>query len=145
MAFEMIGKASYDKGHWLEATDHIEKALELYKEALGDCYLMCEDGIHVNLTQPDMNPQKKALYEEYSLYAETMEYYELLVAIVKKVCVWTSPTLLVVDDVVVYVSRYCHAVSTAMSAWLLLKEDIYPTTSVNTSTIYSMPTISVSV
>lgn len=81
----MIGKASYDKGHWLEATDHIEKALVLYKEALGDCYLLCEDGIHVNLTQPDMNPQKAALYEEYSLYAETMEYYELLVAIVKKV------------------------------------------------------------
>ena len=82
----MTGKATYDKGHWLEATDHIEKALELYKEALGDCYLLCEDGIHVNLTQPDMNPQKKELYEEYSLYAETMEYYELLVAIVKKVC-----------------------------------------------------------
>ena len=54
----MTGKASYDK-----ATDHIEKALELYKEALGDCYLLCEDCIHVNLTQPDMNPQKEKLYE----------------------------------------------------------------------------------
>lgn len=63
----------------------------LYKEALDDCYLLCEDGIDVNLTQPNMNPQKKALYEEYSLYAETMEYYELLVAVVKKVCVWISP------------------------------------------------------
>ena len=81
----MTGKASYDKGHWLEATYHIEEALQLYKEALGDCYLLCEDGIHVYLTQPDMNPQKEKLYEEYSLYAETMEYCELLVAIAKKV------------------------------------------------------------
>ena len=58
----------------------------LYQEDLSNCYLLCEDGIDVNLTQPDMNPQKKELYEEYSLKAETMEYYELLVAVVKKVC-----------------------------------------------------------
>lgn len=51
----MIGKASYDKG--LEAMDHIEKALVLYKEVLGNCYLLCEDGIEV---------------EEHSLYAETI-------------------------------------------------------------------------
>ena len=81
----MTGVASYEKMLWLEATNHFEKALVLYKEALGDCYLMCEDGIDVNLTQPDMNQQKKSLYEEYSLKAETMEYYELLVAIVKRV------------------------------------------------------------
>lgn len=70
----------------MEATDHFERALILYKEGLSNCYLLCEDGIDVNLTQPNMNPQKKALYEEYSLNAETMEYYELLVAVVKKVC-----------------------------------------------------------
>lgn len=76
-----------------------------------------------------MNPQKATLYEEYSLYAETMEYYELLVAIVKKVCVWASPIRVqVVDGEVGYLFRCCHAVSTAMSAWLLLKEIIFQTT-----------------
>lgn len=80
------GRHSYNREHWLEAADHFEQALTLYKEALSNCYLICEDRIDVNLTQPNMNPQKKAIYEDYSLKAETMEYYELLVTVVKEVC-----------------------------------------------------------
>lgn len=79
------GLRTYGKEHWLEATDHFEEALALYKEALSNCYLLCEDEIDVNLTQPDINPQKKALYEEYHLEAEAMEYHEILVAVVKEV------------------------------------------------------------
>ena len=71
--------------HWLEAADHFEQALTLYTEALSDCYLLCEDGININLTQPNINFEKKSLYEKYGLKAEMMEYNELLIAVIKKV------------------------------------------------------------
>ena len=97
------GLRSYEKEHWLEAVDHFEEALTLYQEALGDCYLLCEDGIDVNMTQPDMNPQKRALYEEYSLKAEAMEYNEILVAVIKKVQTTSSCSGLAIDVYILWV------------------------------------------
>ena len=38
----------------------------------------------VNLTQKDMNPQKKAKYDEHEFVANTMEYYQLLVVIIRE-------------------------------------------------------------
>ena len=81
----LSGKRSYSKEHWLEAADHFEQALTLYAEALGDCYLLCEDGININLTQPNMNAEKQTLYEKYGLKAEMMEYNQLLIEVIKKV------------------------------------------------------------
>ena len=39
----------------------------------------------VNLTQKDMNLQKKAKFDEYSFVPDTMEYYQLLVTIITEV------------------------------------------------------------
>ena len=41
----------------------------------------------VNLTQKDMSLQKKAKFDEYEFVPDTMEYYPLLVTIVKEVLV----------------------------------------------------------
>ena len=38
----------------------------------------------VNLTQRDMSPQKKAKFDEYEFVPDTMEYYPLMVTIVKE-------------------------------------------------------------
>ena len=69
----------------MEAKDHFEISLDKFKNALSDCYFLCEDLINVNLTQPDMNPTKKSLLEEYGFKSDTMEYYELLGTSIKKV------------------------------------------------------------
>ena len=39
----------------------------------------------VNLTQKDMNLQKQAKFDEYSFVPDTMEYYQLLVTIIREV------------------------------------------------------------
>ncbi len=44
---------------------------------LDDCYLLCEDVVNVNLTQPDMSPIKKDLLKEYGFKSDTMEFYEI--------------------------------------------------------------------
>ena len=85
--FLCTGKKAYNNELWLEAADHFEKALDLYKHELSDCQLLCEDVLVVNLTQPDMNDQKRALFEEYSLIPDTMEYYQLMATLIKDVSV----------------------------------------------------------
>lgn len=79
------GKEAYNREQWLEAMDAFENSLILFKEALNDCYLLCEDVIYLNLTQPNMNSIKKSLLEEYGLISDTMEYYELLAVSIKEV------------------------------------------------------------
>ena len=79
------GKAAYDHQMWLKSSDHFERSLTLYSETLNDCALRCEDILVVNLTQRDMNPQKKAKFEEYSFVPDTMEYYQLLVTVIREV------------------------------------------------------------
>lgn len=79
------GKEAYNREQWLEAMDAFENSLTLFKEALNDCYLLCEDVIYLNLTQPNMNSIKKSLLEEYGLISDTMEYYELLAVSIKEV------------------------------------------------------------
>ena len=69
----------------MESSDHFERSLTLYQEALNKCLLLCEDVLAVNLTQEDMNPQKKAKFDDYSFVPDTMEYYQLLVTIIKEV------------------------------------------------------------
>ena len=116
MLILLPGTRSYNEEHWLEAADHFERALTLYAEALSDCYLLCEDGINVNLTQPNMNFEKKSLYEKYGLKAEMMEYNELLIAVIKKVCcihnllvVWQIMFILVLSGFQVLSCRInCH-------------------------------------
>lgn len=80
-----VGKWAYTEEKWLEAKDHFENSLEVFRNSLSDCYFLCEDVINVNLTQPDMNPTKKSLLEEYGFKSDTMEYYELLGTSIKQV------------------------------------------------------------
>ena len=79
------GKAAYEQQMWLKSSDYFERSLTLYPEALNDCALRCEDILVVNLTQKDMNPQKKAKFEEYSFVPDTMEYYQLLGTVIREV------------------------------------------------------------
>lgn len=81
----LLGKEAYNEEKWLEAKDYFESSLERFKDALSDCYFMCEDVINLNLTQPDMNEMKKSLLEEYGFKSDTMEYYELLVTAIQQV------------------------------------------------------------
>lgn len=83
--FIPTGRQAYSEEKWLEAKDHFENSLEEFKNALSDCYFLCEDLVHVNLTQPNMSPTKKGLLEEYGFKSDTMEYYELLGTTFKKV------------------------------------------------------------
>ena len=85
MCIHVSGKRTYNEKKWLESKDHFEDSLDNFKAALSDCYLMCEDVISVNLTQPDMNEIKKNLMEDYNFKTDTMEYYELIKAAIKQV------------------------------------------------------------
>jgi hypothetical protein len=69
----------------LEAKDHFEHSLEIFKNTLSDCYFLCEDVVNVNLTQPDMSQSRKSLLEEYSFKSDTMELYQLLATSIKPV------------------------------------------------------------
>ena len=84
-----VGKKAYNEEKWLEAVEHFEGSLLLYQEELSTCRLLCEDVLSINLTQPDMNEQKRKLFEEHSLVPDAMEYYDLLALIVQEV---TPPT-----------------------------------------------------
>lgn len=75
----------YNEGRWLEAVDLFENSLEVYKEGLQDCYLLCEDVVHLNLSEPNVNTMKKKLLDEYGFKSDTMEYYELLQMSIKEV------------------------------------------------------------
>lgn len=79
------GKSLYFQGKWLEAVDFLEASLNVFKESLTDCYLLCEDVVYVNLTEPNINEMKKKLLEEYGFKSDTMEYYELLKVAIKEV------------------------------------------------------------
>ena len=84
---ELLGKQVYFQERWLEAVDLFENSLEVFKEDLGECYLLCEDIIHINLTEPNVNAMKKSLLEEYGFKSDTMEYYELLQVSLQEVCI----------------------------------------------------------
>ena len=84
-SYNISGVQAYNEKKWLEAVDHFEKSLQHFKRALGDCYLLCEDVINVNLTDPNMNQAKIDLLDEYGLNSNTMEFYELLVASIREV------------------------------------------------------------
>ena len=79
------GVEAYTQKRWLHAVDMMEDSLIKFQGALSDCYLLCEDVINVNLTEPNMNTLKKDLLEEYGFKSDTMEYYELLVTAIKEV------------------------------------------------------------
>ncbi len=79
------GRKAYNEEKWLEAVDLFESSLVLYQEELSTCRLLCEDVLSINLTQPDMNEQKRKLFEEHSLEPDAMEYYELLALITEEV------------------------------------------------------------
>ena len=98
--FGHVAKHDYNQQHWLESADGFEKGLVLYQEALQDCYMMCEDIIQVNLTDPNMDSQKITLYEDIKISADSMEYYELLATIVKEVRLLICVQI---DGVLVYI------------------------------------------
>ena len=86
-------KQAYGSQRWLEASDLFELSLVKFRESLEDCYLLCEDVVHVNLTQPDMSPIKNALLREYGFQSDTMEYYEIQQLAVMEVCYTIPPPL----------------------------------------------------
>ena len=65
----------------------------MYKAELSDCQLLCEDVFTVNLTQPDMNEQKREHFEEYSLVPDSMEYYQLMATLIKDVSALVSESM----------------------------------------------------
>ncbi|XP_064394427.1 endoplasmic reticulum protein SC65-like [Halichondria panicea] len=81
----VAGKKAYNEEKWAEAVEQFESSLLLYQEELSTCRLLCEDVLSINLTQPDMNEQKRKLFEEHSLVPDAMEYYDLLALIVQEV------------------------------------------------------------
>ena len=79
---------AYGQEDWLEAADLFEASLVQFRSALEDCYLLCEDVVHINMTQSDMSPMKKELLDEYGFKTDTMEYYEIMVTAIAEVCIW---------------------------------------------------------
>lgn len=86
-----VGKKAYNEEKWAEAAEQFESSLLLYQEELSTCRLLCEDVLSINLTQPDMNEQKRKLFEEHSLVPDAMEYYDLLALIVQEVKFYHPP------------------------------------------------------
>ena len=80
-----LGEETYGSERWLEAVDWFELSLLNFKSSLEDCYLLCEDVVNVNLTQPDMSPMKKELLQEYGFKSDTMEYYDIQVLAIVEV------------------------------------------------------------
>ncbi len=87
------GQTAYLEEKWLEAVDFFESSLVLYQDERSSCRLLCEDVLSINLTQPDMNEQKRKLFEEHSLEPDAMEYYELLALITQEVKLFFVCTL----------------------------------------------------
>lgn len=75
----------YGQNNWLEAIDSFEASLVLFKDSLEDCYLLCEDMVHLNMTEPDMSPMKRDLLTEYGFKIDSMEYYDIMVTAIKEV------------------------------------------------------------
>ena len=86
------GKQVYHQDKWLEAADLFESSLAVFQTDLSDCYLLCDDLIQVNLTEPNINTMKKSLLDEYGFQPDTMEYYELLRSSIREVCEVCSGT-----------------------------------------------------
>ena len=79
------GKKLYEEENWLESTEAFERALGLYKEALGDCLLLCEDIVNLDLSQEGIGPQKLEKFDDYQFVVDSMEFYPLMTKIMKEV------------------------------------------------------------
>ena len=81
-SFYEVGKKAYREGKWLEAAEVMEQAVSNYIATIRDCLLMCEDVVYVNFTR-DMSPLKYDLLKELDLLPNSMEFYQLLKAIME--------------------------------------------------------------
>lgn len=81
------GLEAYESEHYLEAVDLIESALPMYKQALNDCLLMCEDMLVMNITEENMTMGMREILEHYSnaLIPDTLDYYSVLAKAIKEV------------------------------------------------------------
>lgn len=77
-------KEAYGEEKWLEAAELLEEAINDYMEATNKCLLMCNDVIYVNFTDPDMPESTYKLLEEMGFLPDSMEYNDLLKALIKE-------------------------------------------------------------
>lgn len=80
----LVAKAAYENKEWQKSVDSFESALALYNEALEHCQLVCEDSMHINMSQHGVSGQKVAKFNQHSLSVDSMEYYALLTTIVRE-------------------------------------------------------------
>ena len=83
----MPGTDAYENEHYLEAVDHIETSLPLYRKALDQCCLMCEDMLVMNITDSNMSSQLREILHHYrdSLSVDMLDYHAVLVTAVREV------------------------------------------------------------
>ncbi len=76
-------KNAYGEEEWLKSAELLEEAIDGYVTAIKDCLLMCEDVVYVNFTDPNSSQSKLNILEYAKLLPDSMEYYQLLKAILK--------------------------------------------------------------
>lgn len=83
----LTGLNAYENEHYLEAVDLIESALPMYRQALNNCLLMCEDILVVNITDRDMSQGMREIMDHYvySLSVDMLEYHSVLATAVREV------------------------------------------------------------
>ena len=79
----LVAKTAYENKEWHKSVDSFESALVLYHEALERCQLVCEDSVHINMSQ-GVSVQKKAKFDQHGLSVDSMEYYTLLTTIIRE-------------------------------------------------------------
>lgn len=81
------GLKSYESEHYLEAVDLIESALPMYRQALDQCLLLCEDMLVMNITESDMSQGMRDVLAHYSqlLTPDMLDYHTVMATAVREV------------------------------------------------------------
>ena len=77
-------KKAYGEERWLEAADLLEEAIDGYVTAINECRQMCEDVVYINFTDTSISESKLSILKNGAFLPDSMEYYQLLSAILKK-------------------------------------------------------------
>ena len=81
------GLKAYESERYLEAVDFFESALPLYRQALDQCLLLCEDLLVMNITDSHMSQGMLEILDHYShlLSPDTLDYHSVLATAVREV------------------------------------------------------------